>query len=105
MTNGLYLSNMHRVFNSKAGVSRYSVPTFFDLDYEYKIKTLQNLGDQFKAEPKEMTVGEYLAYMYQKLTHRKKPFNLFNSWYQNYEKMFPLGCAGLGIQNSSKNDQ
>ncbi len=66
MTNGLYRSTMHRVFNSKAGVSRYSVPTFFDLDYEYKIKKLENLGDQFKSESNEMTVGEYLAYMYQK---------------------------------------
>lgn len=72
MTNGLYLSNMHRVFNSKAGVSRYSVPSFFDLDYEYKIKRLQNLSDEFKAEPKEMTVGEYLAYMYQKTYAAKK---------------------------------
>ncbi len=37
-----------------------------------KSKRCKISGDQFKAEPKEMTVGEYLAYMYQKTYASKK---------------------------------
>lgn len=66
MTGNLYLSNMHRVFNSKPNISRYSVPTFFDLDYLYKVKQIPSLQKDSSSNLPEMTVGEYMEHMYQK---------------------------------------
>lgn len=67
LTNGLYRSNMHRVVNITGGRSRYSCPTFFDPDYFYKVKCVPTcLPESGELEFPETTVGEHIAYMYEK---------------------------------------
>lgn len=77
MTKGLYRSNMHRVFNSKQDVSRYSVPTFFDLDYMYKVKPIElsipvNQDVELANDFEELTVGQYIEHMHEKTYGLKK---------------------------------
>lgn len=61
LTNGLYRSNTHRVLNT-AGVDRYSVPTFFDLDYDYVVTPVPGtLTDD--TTPRSITVGDHLNEM------------------------------------------
>ncbi len=66
LTNGLYHSNMHRVLNLSPERHRYSVPTFFDPNYHYKIKPIS--GGQADKETKSnvTTVGQHIADMYAK---------------------------------------
>lgn len=64
LTNGLYHSNMHRVYNKSPERHRYSVPTFFDLDYFYRIKAVPTV--EAVAGSEEVTVGEHIANMYRK---------------------------------------
>ena len=67
LTNGLYRSNMHRVVNNESGRSRYSCPTFFDPDYFYKVKCVPTcMPETGEPEFPETTVGEHIAYMYEK---------------------------------------
>jgi len=66
LTKGLYTSNMHRVLNSTPNRRRYSVPTFFDPGYHYKIKPLEHLEGNASFPAGERTVGEHIADMYAK---------------------------------------
>ncbi|MGV5048023.1 isopenicillin N synthase family dioxygenase [Rhodococcus pyridinivorans] len=72
LTNGLYRSNAHRVLNT-AGVDRYSVPTFFDLDYDYVIKPIAStLADGAHAGP-AITVGDHLDAMLRRTYNTETP--------------------------------
>jgi isopenicillin N synthase-like dioxygenase len=60
-TNDLYVSNPHRVVN-RAGKERYSIPTFFNLDYHAPVACLpscQSADNPPKYQP--TTSGEYLV--------------------------------------------
>lgn len=57
---------MHRVLNSTPNRRRYSVPTFFDPGYHYKIKPLEHLEGNASFPAGERTVGEHIADMYAK---------------------------------------
>ncbi|AXL53955.1 penicillin synthase (plasmid) [Paraburkholderia caffeinilytica] len=66
LTNGLYHSTMHRVLNSTPDRHRYSVPTFFDPNYFFRIKPLASCGAPQGGPAREYTVGEHIAEMYAK---------------------------------------
>lgn len=66
LTKGLYNSNMHRVLNTAPNRHRYSVPTFFDPSYHYKIKPLEHFEGDTSFPQGERTVGEHIADMYAK---------------------------------------
>lgn len=66
LTKGLYNSNMHRVLNTAPNRHRYSVPTFFDPSYHYKIKPLEHFEGDASYPQGERTVGEHIADMYAK---------------------------------------
>lgn len=65
MTNGLYLSNMHRVLNT-AGARRYSVPTFYDLDYDYVAEAVPTTLAEGESAPERITVGDHLTNMFRR---------------------------------------
>ncbi|KAL9108979.1 MAG: hypothetical protein Q9227_006375 [Pyrenula ochraceoflavens] len=61
-TNGRFKSTVHRVVNqSKAGKERYSVPLFFSINYDAKVKTLPGC-EQGEREGGfgEITAGEWV---------------------------------------------
>lgn len=66
-SNGLYHANMHRVLNNAAGTDRFSIPTFFDPGYFFKVSCAPTVVDE-DAEPAyaSATVGEHIANMYRK---------------------------------------
>ncbi|SAK79701.1 2-oxoglutarate-dependent ethylene/succinate-forming enzyme [Caballeronia hypogeia] len=66
LTNGLYHSNMHRVLNTASDRHRYSVPTFFDPNYFYRIEPLASCEAAQDRSAGECTVGEHIAEMYAK---------------------------------------
>ncbi len=72
LTNGLYHSTMHRVFNSKKDTPRYSVPTFFDLDYYYEASVVPTLRKADEVYPAPITVGGHIAAMFDKTFGVKK---------------------------------
>jgi isopenicillin N synthase-like dioxygenase len=60
-TNDLYVSNLHRVVN-RAGKERYSIPTFFNLDYDTPVAclpTCQSADNPPRHAP--VVSGEYLV--------------------------------------------
>ena len=60
-TNDLYVSNLHRVVN-RTGKERYSIPTFFNLDYDAPVACLP--GCQSAENPpkyKPIKSGDYLV--------------------------------------------
>ena len=60
-TNDLYVSNLHRVVN-RSGQERYSIPTFFNLDYDALVSCLPSCraaGEPAKYEP--IKSGDYLV--------------------------------------------
>jgi isopenicillin N synthase-like dioxygenase len=60
-TNDVYVSNLHRVVNRK-GKERYSIPTFFNLDYDAPVSclpTCQSAENPPKYEP--IKSGDYLV--------------------------------------------
>ena len=66
LTNGLYQSTLHRVRNAAPG-DRYSVPTFFDPDYFYRVTCVPTCRpDDGEALTFSTTVGEHVAAMYRK---------------------------------------
>lgn len=72
LTNGLYHSTMHRVFNSKKDTPRYSIPTFFDLDYYYEASVVPTLRKEGEVYPAPITVGGHIAAMFDKTFGIKK---------------------------------
>lgn len=64
LTRGLYHSNMHRVLNSSPERHRYSVATFFDPNYHYRITPLDGLPLENPTPAASRTVGEHIAAMY-----------------------------------------
>ena len=59
-TNDIYTSNQHRVVN-RTGKERYSIPTFFNLDYHSVVSCLpscQSAGSPAKYPP--IKSGDYL---------------------------------------------
>ena len=67
LTNGLYHANMHRVLNNHSGRDRFSVPTFFDPNYFYKVSCATTcLPESGKPDFEETTVGGHIADMYRK---------------------------------------
>ncbi|EPG5446622.1 isopenicillin N synthase family dioxygenase [Pseudomonas aeruginosa] len=66
LTRGIYRSNMHRVLNLNPERHRYSVPTFFDPSYHYRIKPLTHFEGAQEFSQEERTVGEHIAKMYAK---------------------------------------
>jgi isopenicillin N synthase-like dioxygenase len=60
-TNDLYVSNLHRVVN-RTGRERYSIPTFFNLDYDAPVAclpTCQSAGNPPRYAP--IKSGDYLV--------------------------------------------
>ncbi len=67
LTNGLYHSNMHRVLNKNPERHRYSVPTFFDPNYDYRVECVPTfMPDNARPAYDACTVGEHLSEMYAK---------------------------------------
>ncbi|WP_066739139.1 isopenicillin N synthase family oxygenase [Cupriavidus sp. D384] len=65
LTNGLYHSNSHRVLNLAPDRHRYSVPTFFDPDYFYKMLPVR-YGQEASEDSTAVSVGEHIAEMYRR---------------------------------------
>ncbi|MGW0037817.1 isopenicillin N synthase family dioxygenase [Gordonia sp. NPDC003376] len=66
LTNGLYHSTMHRVLNCSSARDRYSVPTFFDLDYEYVIEPVPSCVADGVPTREPVTVGQHIAEMFRR---------------------------------------
>lgn len=67
LTNGMYHANMHRVLNNQSGRDRFSVPTFFDPNYFYKVSCAPTcMPENGKPDFEETTVGGHIAEMYRK---------------------------------------
>lgn len=64
LTRGLYNSNMHRVLNSSPDRHRYSIATFFDPNYHYRITPLDGIPLENPTPAASRTVGEHIAAMY-----------------------------------------
>jgi isopenicillin N synthase-like dioxygenase len=60
-TNDLYVSNLHRVVN-RTGKQRYSIPTFFNLDYDAPVSCLPSCQSASNL-PKydSISSGDYLV--------------------------------------------
>ena len=60
-TNDIYVSNPHRVVN-RSGKERYSIPTFFNLDYDAPVACLPTCQSE-RNPPKHKPVksGDYLV--------------------------------------------
>jgi len=66
-TNGVYHSTMHRVLNRSSERDRYSVPFFFEPNYNTRIECLpmcQSASNPPRYAP--CTAGEHIAQMYRK---------------------------------------
>jgi isopenicillin N synthase-like dioxygenase len=60
-TNDLYVSNLHRVVN-RTGKERYSIPTFFNLDYDTPVQCLSScLADGVGPKYAPVKSGDYLV--------------------------------------------
>lgn len=66
LTHGLYHSTMHRVYNARKDTPRYSIPTFFDLDYYYEAAVVPTLRKPGECYPQAITVGGHIAAMFDK---------------------------------------
>lgn len=72
-TNDIYVSNPHRVVN-RSGKERYSIPTFFNLDYDTPVSclpTCQSPTRPPKYEP--IKSGDYLVQRFRKVQKYKPP--------------------------------
>lgn len=75
-TNDVYVSNPHRVAN-RTGRERYSIPTFFNLDYDTPVACLprfQVAGEAPKHAP--IKSGEYLVKRFAQVQKYKTPAEL-----------------------------
>ena len=66
LTRGIYRSNMHRVLNLNPERHRYSVPTFFDPNFFYRITPPDGLPADESLPAASRTVGEHMAAMMEK---------------------------------------
>jgi isopenicillin N synthase-like dioxygenase len=65
ITSGLYNSTMHRVVNNVSGRDRYSVATFFNPNYTYRLDCVPSCRpDPFVPAP--CTFGEHIQEMFQR---------------------------------------
>ena len=64
LTRGLYRSNMHRVLNTSPDRHRYSIATFFDPDFHYRIEPLSHVPSTAHTPDAPVTVGEHIAAKY-----------------------------------------
>ncbi|HEX9466568.1 MAG TPA: 2-oxoglutarate and iron-dependent oxygenase domain-containing protein [Alphaproteobacteria bacterium] len=72
-TNDLYVSNLHRVVN-RTGKERYSIPTFFNLDYDTPVACLpscQSADNPPKYKP--IKSGDYLVSRFRDVQKYGKP--------------------------------
>lgn len=72
-TNDLYVSNLHRVVN-RTGKERYSIPTFFNLDYDAPVAclpTCQSATNPAKYKP--IKSGDYLVSRFRDVQQYGKP--------------------------------
>ncbi|MDB5827299.1 MAG: 2OG-Fe(II) oxygenase [Variovorax sp.] len=75
-TNDTYVSNAHRVAN-RTGLERFSIPTFFNLDYHTPVACLPNFCTA-DAAPKHAPVksGDYLVKRFSEVQKYKTPAEL-----------------------------
>lgn len=72
-TNDVYVSNLHRVVN-RSGKERYSIPTFFNLDYDTPVSclpTCQSATNPPKYQP--IKSGDYLVSRFRDVQQYGKP--------------------------------
>jgi isopenicillin N synthase-like dioxygenase len=72
-TNDVYVSNLHRVVN-RLGRERYSIPTFFNLDYDapvHCLPTCQSAGNPPRYQP--IRSGDYLVQRFRDVQKFGKP--------------------------------
>lgn len=72
-TNDVYVSNLHRVVN-RLGRERYSIPTFFNLDYDapvHCLPTCQSPGNPPRYQP--IRSGDYLVQRFRDVQKFGKP--------------------------------
>jgi isopenicillin N synthase-like dioxygenase len=66
-TNDLYRSNPHRVINKSHHQARYSIPFFYEPNYEAPIDPIAStVTEQSSRKYKTITAGEHLKYMVEK---------------------------------------
>jgi isopenicillin N synthase-like dioxygenase len=72
-TNDIYQSTMHRVLNKQGTRDRYSIASFFNPDFFYKVECLPTCHPADGTLPRyaPCTVGEHIAEMFQ-ITYGKK---------------------------------
>ncbi|MEZ2296159.1 isopenicillin N synthase family dioxygenase [Variovorax sp. RCC_210] len=75
-TNDVYVSNPHRVAN-RTGRERYSIPTFFNLDYDTPVACLPEFAPR-EGEPRHAPIksGEYLVRRFAAVQKYKTPAEL-----------------------------
>src|ERR1700722_17067299 len=72
-TNDLYVSNQHRVVN-RSGKERFSIPTFFTLDYDAPAACLPSCQSaEHPAKYKPITSGDYLVSRFKTVQKYKVP--------------------------------
>jgi len=72
-TNDIYVSNPHRVLN-RSGKERYSIPTFFNLDYDTPVAcldTCQSPSNPPKYKP--IKSGDYLVSRFRDVQKYRPP--------------------------------
>jgi isopenicillin N synthase-like dioxygenase len=72
-TNDVYVSNLHRVVN-RLGRERYSIPTFFNLDYDapvHCLPTCQSPENPPRYQP--IRSGDYLVQRFRDVQKFGKP--------------------------------
>jgi isopenicillin N synthase-like dioxygenase len=75
-TNDVYVSNRHRVAN-RTGKERYSIPTFFNLDYDTPVACLPEFAPG-EGEPSHAPIksGDYLVRRFAAVQKYKTPAEL-----------------------------
>ncbi len=72
-TNDIYVSNQHRVVN-RLGRERYSIPTFFNLDYHAPVHCLPScVSPENPAKYEQIYSGDYLVQRYKAVQKYKTP--------------------------------
>lgn len=66
-TNGVYKSNRHRVLNTRTGRSRYSVPFFFNPNFNARVECVHTCTTaENPPQYESCTVSEHIAQMYKR---------------------------------------